>query len=1125
MTQLSLLPNRISAVDLSRHLGRDQPPTPEQARAIEHLGSDGCLAPVLIVAGAGSGKTETMASRVVWLVANGLVRPERVLGLTFTKKASAELADRISSRLAALRRAGVLGDRADEILATPPTVSTYHAYAARLFVEHALRLGREPGARLLGEAATWQFAGRVTGGYDGAMHDVDWTLSTVTGKVWSMAGDLAEHLLKPADVLAWLDEVEERVRAIPPRPKQKSKGDFYVDTLSLFKTFDIRRQLLPMVEAYAELKRREDAVDYGDQVALAAEVARAHPVVGAVERSRFDLVLLDEYQDTGHAQKVLLTSLFGGGHPVTAVGDPCQSIYGWRGASAGNLRRFPQDFPGPGAARTDVLDLTTSFRNGGRILTVANAVSAELRASNVPVKDLVPGPKGPDSGRVITAALLTVDDESQWLAHTIRGLVAPDSSPRYSPHEIAVLCRRRAQFGPIESALRVVGVPVEVSGLGGLLTRPEVVDVVATLQVLTDAAAGAAAVRLLTSSRWLLGPRDLQALGDRAGYLTRLDRLGSTDGESDTFVAEVSKTELDPDHIDERSLVEAIDSPGRPETYSAPGYARLHRLGDELRALRRRLDQPLPDLVWDVVRTLRLDVEVAATPGADASVARGHLDRLIDVAAEFAETDEDPTVRSFLAYLAAAEEHERGLEAGRVGVVGDAVQLLTVHGAKGLEWKVVVIPGLVQGSFPTRGQSSGDWCRQADELPFPLRGDADDLPMLELAACVDQVDVHEALKRHKEDVQQRRLLEERRLMYVALTRAEDLVVCSSYWWDHTIKARIPSPFLVEVVATAEEGRFLERGPDVRAPGPDDVNPLAGDVRSHPWPHDPISAQRRTALDEVANWMSSGTSDEPDASSSGRVSRRVTVWEQTADRLLRDRAREARHRDVIDVALPAHLSVSQLVALRADADELARNLRRPVPAAPAPLARRGTTFHAWLEARFGGSRLLDLDEMPGSADEGAAPDADLETLKQRFLESAWADRTPIEVEVPFDTSIGGVVIRGRMDAVFADGSDGFEIVDWKTGPPPTGTRREAAAVQLAAYRLAWHRLTQAPLDRIKAAFHYVREDRTERPVDPLDEAGLTALITRLPSEVDLDDERSMVGQGESDHTSPPHGPLR
>jgi DNA helicase-2/ATP-dependent DNA helicase PcrA len=193
-------------------------------------------------------------------------------------------------------------------------------------------------------------------------------------------------------------------------------------------------------------------------------------------------------------------------------------------------------------------------------------------------------------------------------------------------------------------------------------------------------------------------------------------------------------------------------------------------------------------------------------------------------------------------------------------------------------------------------------------------------------------------------------------------------------------------------------------------------------------------------------------------------------------------------------LPSHLSVSALVTLRRDPAELARRLRRPMPAAPAPQARRGTAFHAWLEERFGAARLVDLDELPGSGDESAAPDGVLAELQTAFLASEWADRQPAEVEVPFETPLGPLILRGRIDAVYADADGGFEVIDWKTGPPPSGAELTAAGVQLAAYRLGWSRLTGVPVDRVSAGFHHVAAGVTLRPVDLLDEAGLLGLVT-------------------------------
>jgi len=178
----------------------------------------------------------------------------------------------------------------------------------------------------------------------------------------------------------------------------------------------------------------------------------------------------------------------------------------------------------------------------------------------------------------------------------------------------------------------------------------------------------------------------------------------------------------------------------------------------------------------------------------------------------------------------------------------------------------------------------------------------------------------------------------------------------------------------------------------------------------------------------------------------------------------------------------------------------------MPRPPATYARRGTAFHQWLEERFGQQRLIDTDDLFGADDLLAEPgpvaeaEADLAVLRDRFEASEWAGRWPREVEVPFETLIGDRLIRGRIDAVFDDAPDGLiDVVDWKTGQPPSpGPEQRAVEVQLAAYRLAWAALTGVPVDRIRAAFHYVRPGRTVRPADLLDEAGLTALIDAVPA---------------------------
>ncbi len=332
-------------LQLARLLGLPEP-TAEQAAVI-----GAPPRPLAVIAGAGSGKSETMAARLVWLVANGLVRPERVLGLTFTRKAAAELGQRVRTRLDGLRKAGLPGtslSRPEQASAQvqpseaaglegEPVVSTYHAYAARLVADHALREALEPTLRLITPAVAWQIAARVVSGYGGPMDAVTWSPPAVTAAVLMLAGELAEHLRTPGEVTRVGDWLEAQAAALPGRlPSAVRK---------ILDCQRAREQLLPMVAGYARAKSEREVIDHGDQVAIAARIAARHPEVGAAERSRYQVVLLDEYQDTSQAQLVLLRALFGGGHPVTAVGDPCQSIYGWRGASAGNLRRFGRDFP------------------------------------------------------------------------------------------------------------------------------------------------------------------------------------------------------------------------------------------------------------------------------------------------------------------------------------------------------------------------------------------------------------------------------------------------------------------------------------------------------------------------------------------------------------------------------------------------------------------------------------------------------------------------------------------------------------------------------------------------------------------------------------------------------------
>ncbi|GAB4588388.1 ATP-dependent helicase [Nocardia sp. IFM 10818] len=1207
---------RVTPRQLADALGLP-PPTDEQAAVIAAPAG-----PTLVVAGAGAGKTETMAARVVWMVANGLVEPDQVLGLTFTRKAAQQLTTRIRTRLARLAGAPLLRDidptgRLRGLLtASEPEISTYHSYAGRLLSEYGLLLPVEPTATLLTETQLWQLAYRVVSTWDGDL-DTDRTPVSVTEAVLALSGQLAEHLVEPRQLATAHLELERLITTLPAGPRQR--GGPKKALFDIIDTQHERVALLPLVNRLAEELRRRGALDFGAQMSLAARLAARHPEVSTAERARFRLVLLDEYQDTGHSQRILLSALFGAARPagdrgtgapsrpatgggaaprsegantghgeaaptaarrtpadiagaatgdadadprpsgevmgtavssvaragegagddpaagrrqplaVTAVGDPMQSIYGWRGASAANLPRFATDFPAAPGVPAPILPLLTSWRNPPEALDLANLVADPLRHraaedGGVTVDALRPRPDA-TAGVVALALAETVAVERDWIAERIAAEWEAKADAGESPPTSAVLVRRNADAAPLAEALRERGLPVEIVGLGGLLHTPEVADIVATLRLIADPSAGSAAVRILTGARWRIGVADIAALSKRARELSISRPAGKNPEIADAAGLDEALREVAPEPSERAGLGDAIADPGAAEQYSPAGYARIVELGRELSALRERAGQSLPELVADVERTIGVGVETQ-TRRAMAAAGREHLDAFADVVAGYA-ADHRSSLAGLLDFLAAAEEVEGGLEPGEVEVAHDRVQVLTVHAAKGLEWEVVAVPHVVDGTFPS-GTGTTTWMGALAELPTQLRGDrqqddaGDGVPVLDLSEVYDRADLEHVLDEHKKALARRRLEEERRLFYVALTRTERVLYVSAHHWAETgSKPKGPSDFLLELKqATEVPGSELSRAVRIDRwddpPPPDEVNPFTDNPPTAYWPRDPLGPRRETVEEGAALVKAALTAlraadrpqqaafdfgpefDDP-AAESAADDADPEGWSTDVDALIAEHL--AAEQAVREVELPGQLAATSLVDLRSDPAKLAARLRRPLPYPPSPFTRRGTAFHAWVQRWFGAGRLLGFEELPGAADTSDT-DAELMRLQEAFLSSPWADRNPVEVEVSFETTLAGTVIRGRMDAVFAEPGGRWVIVDWKTGGEPKPAEEESVAVQLAVYRLAWARLEAARtgrtedelLARTGAAFHYVRTGRTIAP-DHLPGPGeLAQLIT-------------------------------
>ncbi|MFH9421539.1 UvrD-helicase domain-containing protein [Streptomyces sp. NPDC017529] len=817
------------------------PFTPEQTACITAP-----PAPQVIVAGAGSGKTTVMAARVVWLVGTGQVAPEQVLGLTFTNKAAGELAERVRKALAA---AGVGepadpfgagapgGGRADaDGVPGEPRISTYHSFAGQLLKDHGLRIGLEPSARLLADATRFQLAARVLRAAPGPYPELTKSLPALVEDLLALDGELAEHLVEPDRLLAYdtgllaaLDEVKltnADLRKVP----ETARG---------------RRELLELVGAYRQEKRRRELLDFGDQIALSATLATTRAEVGAQLREEFKVVLLDEYQDTSVAQRIMLSGLFGGGtgHAVTAVGDPCQAIYGWRGASVANLDDFPDHFPFADGTPARRFALSENRRSGGRLLDLANGLAAPLRGMHEGVEALRPAPGAERDGVVRCALLPTHAEELTWLADRIAHLVRTGTPPG----EIAVLCRTAGDFARIQGELVAREVPVEVVGLSGLLHLPEIADLVAVCEVLQDPTANAALVRLLTGPRWRIGPRDLALLGRRARLLVHRD------GRSEDPDRRLAEAVEGVDPAETISLADALDTfleaDGRPDDelpFSSEARVRFAYLARELRDLRRSLADPLMDVLHRVLTVTGLEVELSASPHALAARRRETLGTFLDIAAGFAAKqggaalDGDATLLAFLGFLRTAVQHEKGLDSSLPGGE-NTVKVLTAHKSKGLEWDVVAVPGLVGKQFPSE-QSRDSWLTQPKVLPHALRGDAATLPDVADWSSRGVKSFKEAMKEHQS-------VEELRLGYVTFTRPRSLLLGSGHWWGPDQKRpRGPSAFLEALRAHCEAGHG-EIDEWAEAPGEGAENPSLKAAEAElewPLPLDAVATGRRRA---------------------------------------------------------------------------------------------------------------------------------------------------------------------------------------------------------------------------------------------------------------------------------------
>src|ERR687891_607289 len=1049
-------------------------PTDEQWRAIEHP-----LGPVSVIAGAGSGKTAVMAARLANIVVSGAARPSQILGLTFTNKAAQELDERI-------RRAT---EHVDAHPGEEVAVFTYHGFADRILRDYGPKIGIEPEVALMSEAQAFMLVARL-------FEEITFErlrvthLPSLVAKVRALAEACSNHLVDPAQVIAADRALERRYLEMDKKIPVKLK-----------RTMNDRPEIARVVEAYVDKKRELARIDYGDQIRFAYRVVTERLEVAEALRTRWPVVLLDEYQDTNIAQREMMRAIYPEGSAITVVGDPDQAIYAWRGATLYNILRFQNHFRGgtEGAAR---LALQRSFRSGRRILEAADALIGVVPSDRRGGEKVLEHHPPTGDGDVRCDLLESDADEAALIAREIKALTVEGNGSNVPFAEVAILCRKRRLFGRIHEAFRREGVPVEVVGLGGLLTVPEVIDLLAYLRLVANPSDNISFARIAMGPRWRTHFRDMAVLARRAAERTHEFRHALTEREA-------SDEEVDPG--EERfSLSEALEHLEEIQSLSDAAKVRLTRLNKELEALRAAArGATLVEAIEQVLTETGIEDELLATGTPTAAAALANLGSFVDRADAFAPLEGEASIPAFLEYLEAAESVE-DLEAAQPQL-DDSVKLMTVHQAKGLEFDVVFVPGAAKDIFPD-AKVTDNPLQSSSELPFSVRDDRDELP---------EFDIGVPLKDFQDALKDRAMEDERRLAYVALTRARRrLHVSAAHWYTAERERKTPNgpgPFFEELAGwpASEDREARNPLPSVSigtyAECPEE-NPLRGELalRAQRWPgtsdlraDDLFADGARTIVERVRE----------DEAAVDEV-----IDAKGIDRAELDREREPVAQQLQIVTAPpavqavderlTSLSVSSLVQLARCPKQFYWTVVRPLPRRPSSNARRGHEIHRWIEIEsMGQQRLGDPEDPPDLSPEelaeraeGAGPagptDAD---LKRSFKESRFAEMRPRSVEQPFVIALeGGYLVRGRIDAIFEHDDGSWEIVDYKTGREPDASD-DTARLQLAVYALAAQKIWGMEPSRLRVTYFYLatgRAETIEATELTTDEAALAQMFERV-----------------------------
>jgi DNA helicase-2/ATP-dependent DNA helicase PcrA len=693
---------------------RIQPPlladlTARQRRAVTH--GDG---PLLIVAGAGTGKTTVITRRIAWLIAEKRARPSEILALTFTDRAALEMTERV--------------DQLVPYGYTDTVISTFHAFGDRLLRDHALEAGLSDQSTVLSRPEQIIF---------------------LRERLFELPLDRLRPLGDPTRFLGALVTLISRARDEDISPaayraaadRLAARAAEQPDDAALAEEAALQAELAALYESYEQLMRAGDRLDFGDQVSMALRLLRDHPSILEAERSKYRYILVDEFQDTNHAQFELV-KLLAEHRNLTVVGDDDQSIYRFRGAALSNILGFRAAYP-----RAASVVLVDNFRSRQQILDASHRLIRHNDPDRLEAREGIDkrlkaratfsrGVRGDGPIELLTYA--TGSDEADGVAERIAASVAGGRRPA----DHAILVRGNRDADPFLRALNMQRVPWRFSGTAGLYQQPEVRLLISFLRAVNDPDDSISLYDVATSELFGLGAGDVTLALNRASRrrisLAAALREATDHPEDSPFGRRALEVVL--------RLLASIDQHRSMSTERSCGEVLYHFISAS---------------GW----LTRLSAEARET--SDARLA--NVARFFEIVRHQAGLLRDDRLPFLVAQLDTLIETGDDPSTADVGPDdGDAVQVLTYHKAKGLEFPLVYMVGLVEDRFPSRGR--------ADRLQIP-----DEL----IPSATASPETH--------------LAEERRLFYVGMTRAREELVMS---WAQDYggrRARRMSQFVLEAL--------------------------------------------------------------------------------------------------------------------------------------------------------------------------------------------------------------------------------------------------------------------------------------------------------------------------------------